>query len=524
VEKSAPSVGRIAVAIAFALSCFGLLLYLWIVFGGPVPLKSSSYRVTAYFPEAAQIAQESDVRIGGVSVGKVKEISLAPMDMRVNGQDTTEAVIEIDPKFAPISADARAMLRQKTLLGETYVELTAGTEPPEGTASEDAPALVSLGETTQAAGIDTSAMEAIPEGGTLGVGQTREATQIDEIFNALDEETRTSFQRWQASAAVAIKDRGLDFNDALGNLGPFLTDASDVVDILERQKVALKGVVRDTGTTFKALNSRNEEFAQMITGTRNTFEALASEEEALAETFEVLPTFQRESRATFERLDEFQRETTPFVELMIPVARDLSPTLGSVRRLAPNLRDFFVKFDELEKASERGLPALRRFLDGFAPAIDALDPFLSNLNPIIRYLEFQKETVADFLAGPAGGLSGVIDGLPGDPAPRHVLRVMTYLGQEALAIWPNRLATNRGNAYKGPDTLNDAASSEGGIFPQFDCKNTDYTPTERPQDEDVVTKDERTPGLAACWTQGDFPASPFGDFGDGRAPNVTQDP
>jgi phospholipid/cholesterol/gamma-HCH transport system substrate-binding protein len=520
VEKSAPSVGKIAAAVAFALSCFGLLLYLWIVFGGPVPLKSSSYRVTVYFPEAAQIAQESDVRIGGVSVGKVKEIGLAPMDMRVNDQDTTEAVIEIDPKFAPISADARAMLRQKTLLGETYVELTAGTEPAEGQTA----ALVSLGETTQAAGVDTSSIEAVPEGGSLGVGQTREATQIDEIFNALDEETRTSFQRWQASAAVAIRDRGLDFNDALGNLGPFLTDASDVVDILERQRVALKGVVRDTGTTFEALNARNEEFASMITGTRNTFQALAEEEAALAETFEILPTFQRESRATFERLDEFQRETTPFVELMIPVARDLSPTLASVRRLSPNLRDFFVKFDELEKVSMRGLPALRRFLDGVAPVIDSLDPFLSNLNPIIRFLEFQKETVADFLAGPAGGLSGVIDGLPGDPAPRHFLRVMTYLSTESLAVWPNRLSTNRGNAYKGPFTLNDEAASEGGIFPQFDCKNTDYTATSQPQDEDVVTKEERTASEAACWIEGDFPASKFGDFGDGRAPNVTQDP
>jgi phospholipid/cholesterol/gamma-HCH transport system substrate-binding protein len=167
---------------------------------------------------------------------------------------------------------------------------------------------------------------------------------------------------------------------------------------------------------------------------------------------------------------------------------------------------------------------LRRFLDGFAPVVDALDPFLSNLNPIVRFLEFQKETVADFLAGPAGGFSGVIEGLPGDPAPRHVLRVMTYLSTEALALWPNRLSTNRGNAYKGPFTINDADAAAGGIFPNFDCKNTDYTPTDRPQDEDIVTKDERTPSLAACWPQGTFPASKFGDFGDGRAPNVFQDP
>src|SRR5919106_4165714 len=128
-QKQAPSLGRILVAVGFALSCFGLILFLWIAFGGPIPLKPKSYQVTAYFPEATQLAQESDVRIAGVSVGKVKTIELAPEDQRVNGQDTTEATIEIEPQFAPINTDARAILRQKTLLGETYVELTSGTKP-----------------------------------------------------------------------------------------------------------------------------------------------------------------------------------------------------------------------------------------------------------------------------------------------------------------------------------------------------------------------------------------------------------
>ncbi len=97
---------------------------------GRCRFKAKSYQITAYFPEATQLAVESDVRIGGVSVGKVKEIGLAPAAERViNGNDTTEAVIEIEPQYAPISEDAQAILRQKTLLGETYVELTSGTEP-----------------------------------------------------------------------------------------------------------------------------------------------------------------------------------------------------------------------------------------------------------------------------------------------------------------------------------------------------------------------------------------------------------
>src|SRR5215216_1424588 len=203
-QKQAPSIGRILVAVGFTLSCFGLILFLWIAFGGPIPLKPESYRITAYFPEATQLAVESDVRIGGVSVGKVKSIGLAPEADRVNGQDTTEAELEIDPEFAPISSDAKAILRQKTLLGETYVELTSGTEP----GSDAAP--VSLGSAANVSDAEADGAESVEEGGTLGVGQTEEATQIDEIFNALDEETRRSFQNWQRNAAIAIDGRGLD--------------------------------------------------------------------------------------------------------------------------------------------------------------------------------------------------------------------------------------------------------------------------------------------------------------------------
>jgi phospholipid/cholesterol/gamma-HCH transport system substrate-binding protein len=527
-QKQAPSIGRILIAAGFTLSCFGLILFLWTAFGGPIPLKPESYRITAYFPEATQLAVESDVRIGGVSVGKVKQIDLAPPEDRVNGQDTTEAVIEIEPQFAPISTDARAILRQKTLLGETYVELTSGTKP-----SPDA-APVSLGSAASVTDAQSEDVKSIAEGGTLGISRTEDATQIDEIFNALDDQTRAAFQRWQQESAVAINGRGLDLNDAFGNLGPFLTDASDIVDVLDRQKEALKGLVRDTGTVFDALSARDDALAGAIQGSDNTFDALASEDQALHETFQILPTFQRETRATLTRLDQFQANTKPLIDNLIPVARDLSPTLASVRELSPNLRDLFVKLGGLETVAKTGLPAARTFLDGLRPVLDQLDPFLANLNPVLRYLEFQKATVVDFLMAPGVALSGKYLGEPGDPAPRHGLRQIGYVGQEALSIYPQRLATNRGNGYLPPGALNSYSSAKNGIFPNFDCKNTDYGPGSAPADEDQILPGQSVPDVnsgappsesfAPCYIQGDFPGPPGDDFGSGRFPGLFQDP
>ncbi len=513
-QKSAPSATKILIAAGFALSCFGLMLFLWVAFGGPVPLKSKSYRINAYFPEAVALALETDVRIAGVSVGKVKSIDLAPADLRLDGQDLTEAEIEIDPGFAPISSDARAILRQKTLLGETFVELTSGSKPTSQQANSEIP--VSLGAAANNSDAEVEGVEAIPEDGELGIGQTRNQTQIDEIFNALDEETRASFQRWQQNAAVAIQDRGLDLNDALGNLGPTLNDASDVLAILKRQKQSLKGLARDTGTVFEALTEQEQALAGVITNSNDVFDALASEEAALRETFQVFPTFERETRTTLDRLDEFQANASPLIDDLKPVADDVSPTLRSVRELAPDLeRLVTTDLRALINSSRRGLPDLSEFLDGLSPVLDSLDPFLANLNPVINYLEYQKTQISDFLVSPPVGLSGTLEPTPGQPSAKFSLRQLGYITAETLALYPERIPENRGNGYLRPFDLilADGKAGEEGAFPSFDCNNSGIRSEGDGKSPPVSTT------FAPCFLSENYPDR----FGGGRFGQVAPD-
>ncbi len=140
----APSPGRLAVIVLFALSCFGLLLYLWMTFGGAAPLGAKGYRVSVEFEEATQLAEQADVRISGVPVGKVVKIGEAP-------DGGIRAEIELRERYAPLPRDAKATLRQKTLLGETFVELTPG--------SRGGPM--------------------VPEGGTLPRGNVRATVELD---------------------------------------------------------------------------------------------------------------------------------------------------------------------------------------------------------------------------------------------------------------------------------------------------------------------------------------------------------
>ena len=475
-QKQAPSIGKVLVAIGFTLSCFGLLLFLWVTFGGPTPFKAQSYQFKAKFPEAVTLAKQADVRLGGVTVGKVQSLSLPPAG------NATEVVIEMDPKYGPVPVDTRAILRQKTLLGETFIELTGGT-----------------------------AEETVPDGGSLARSSTEDSTQIDEIFQALDEPTRDAFQRWMANSAISVKGRALDLNDSFGNLGPFTSDATAILRILRRQDDSLQGLIRDTGTVFEAISARDQALAGAIVNSNTAFGALASRDAALAETIQIFPTFNEETRLTLNRLAEFSVDTQPLVDNLQPVADDLSPTFKSVQRLAPDLRHLFIKLDPLIDASLRGLPAARKIFRGLRPVLAALDPFLANLNPVLRYLYAHRAHMTDWMTNPPAGLAGTVAPVPGQPSPRHSLRQVGYISSESLTIQPTRAETNRGNGYMPPFSLNSKASARNGIWPNFDCKNTG---------EGEIPYSEATPAKAPCFVMKGYPAK----FGGGRAPNLYADP
>jgi len=475
-QKHAPSAGKIMIAVGFALSCFAILLFLWVTFGGPTPFKAQSYRFTADFTEAVTLTKEADVRIGGVSVGKVKGLTLPPKG------NATRVTIELTPKFAPIRSDTRAILRQKTLLGETYIELTGGTA--------NAPPL--------------------PDGGHLKSAQVQDSTQIDEIFQALDPQTRKAFRSWMHNSAVAVKGRGPDLNNAFGNLGPFTTDATSVLRILNAQQSQLQGLIRDTGQVFDALSARDGALTGAITSSNTTFRAIASRDQALAQTIQIFPTFNEETRLTLNRLAKFAHDTEPLVRDLKPVADDLTPTFESLQRLSPNLKHLFINLGPLLDASRTGLPALRKTLAQLRPVLAALDPFLANFNPIVRYTNYYRSNVGDFLDNPPAGLAGTLAPVPGQPAPRHTLRQLSYLSSESLTVAPTRADTNRGNGYLQPYAINGYSAARGGIFPNFDCN-----PSGGPVPASAATTEK-----APCFVAPDFPSQ----FGGGRAPQVFADP
>jgi phospholipid/cholesterol/gamma-HCH transport system substrate-binding protein len=412
-QKAAPSAGRIALMVGFALSCFGLVLFLWLAFGGPVPLKPKGYRVSASFAQASQLSTEADVRISGVQVGKVKVIE---PDAKTGRSLVT---MELDAKYSPLPSDAKAILRQKTLLGETYVELTPGTR----------------------------GVPKIQEGGRLAEGNVSDTVELDEILRTFDPDTRVAFQQWMQTQAEAIAGHGRDVNDALGNLGPFAEDAAELVDVLNRQEPAVRRLISNTGVVFEALSERDGQLRDLIENSNRVFATTAQRDRELQETFVALPTFERESRETITRLTQFARDTDPLVTQLRPAARELSPTLQDLSALAPDLKAFFRDLGPLIDASAKGFPAAERVLQDLRPLLGQLDPALRQLNPVLDWVGLYKRELTAFFANTVATTQATTVSNKG---PLHYLRTQNPLNPENLAVYPKRLPTNRPNPYTQP--------------------------------------------------------------------------
>jgi phospholipid/cholesterol/gamma-HCH transport system substrate-binding protein len=427
-----PTLGQIAVAVAFAFSCFGLLLFLWTTFGGPVPLKPEGYRVQVPFDEATQLAVESDVRISNVSVGRVKSIDLANSGPN---RDLAVATIEIDSRYAPIPANTRAMLRQKTLLGETYVELTQG--------DRDGPKL--------------------EEGGTLPRAQVQPSVQLDEIFRTFDARTRAAFQTWMQQLAIATAGRGADLSAAIANLEPFAEDANRLLRVLDTQQGAVQQLVRNTGEVFGALSERRGQLQGLIRNSGVVFRTTAVRNRDLEATFRALPTFLTESRLTLNRLDSFSRNADPLIDQLHPAARALSADLKPIAKVAPDFRGFFTGLRKTEKRAVTGLPALQKLLNtDLPPLLNQLVPFTRQLNPMIAIIGRYQRDVTGLLGNATVATNAQISTEAGNLS--HYIRSSAPLYPEGLAMFgptaasQHRLAYSRSNPYPAPNSALDVIS------------------------------------------------------------------
>jgi len=415
--KQAPTLGRLATMIAFALSCFGLLLFMWMTFGGAIPLGPKGYRVSVDFGEATQLAEQADVRISGVPVGRVVRIG-------ESGSGGIRAELEVDSRYAPLPRDVRATLRQKTLLGETYVELTPGTK----------------------------ARGTIAEGGRIPIGQVQETVELDEVLRAFDAPTRRDLRTLLDGLARGTEGRGDELSDAIGSTPPFAEAAAGVLAVLSTEREAVATLVHDAGVTFGALGRRRAETRALIRNGERVLRTTAARDEELERTITILPTFLRELRGTLRVAQATSADAAPVLDALKPAAPLVAPVLRDTTALLPGLNGLLRDLDPALDAAREGLPAASRTVDSAREAMAILHTTARDLRPIVDFLGVYKREVMGGFINVAASTQDTFR-QPGAERALHYLRVLIPVSNEGRVDAPRRLPTNRHNAYLKPGGL-----------------------------------------------------------------------
>jgi phospholipid/cholesterol/gamma-HCH transport system substrate-binding protein len=427
----APKLGGLLAVIGFALSCMGLLIYMWSAFGGPIPLKPTGYQFTAYYPDATQLIPDTDVRMAGVDVGRVVSVD--------QQGELAKTVIEVDPENAPIPDDTRTILRRKTLLGEPFIQLIPGTPADQGGTM-------------------------LAENGELPVGQTGTSVDLDEALRAFDPETRNDLRLVLNQLAIGVRDQGSALNAALGNLRPTTQAGAGVFETLASQRRAVHTLVSDGGATLQALSERRGDLHELVAAGNSVLSTTAARNQELRETVELLPPTLKQLRPTLDLARDVGINAGPVLDALDPASRQLTPTVRQLHDVAPDLRDLFTDLGPALDAAPAGVPAFTNTLAAARPLTRELRPALQDAVPVIQWLTAYKREIPAWLTK-LGGATQSSSGADG----KHILRVVIPFNLEGFGLYANKpLGSNRHNPYAKPGYLDQIG---GPFLKAFDCEN-----------------------------------------------------
>ncbi len=429
----APKRSAVLAACAFALSCVGLMIFVWTQFGGKVPFQPQGYRVGASFKETGLLAPGADVRVSGVDIGKVTAVS--------NRGLRSFVTMEIQHEYAPIPVDTRAVLRQKTLLGEAYVELSPGN----GSAPK------------------------LRDGQTIPTSQVEDTQQLDQVLQTFDHRTQQNLQNFLTGTGIALAGRDQDLSNAFGNLDPATTELKAIVGALDQQRGDVRRLISNSATVLTTLGQHSGDLQSLISAGSQVLAATANRDAALTATVDHLPPFLAQLRTTLETLNHTLSLAAPSLAALRPAAPLLAPALSELITLSAPTIELLHQAPSLLDTADAALPAITRFAVAFRPAVDALLPAAREIAPVISIFGLYSRELVTGMANLAAANEAVAPASTPTGSANY-LRAVTMAGNESIFGQSVREPSNRDNTNFAPGEL--AYVARGGLL-SASCENTE---------------------------------------------------
>jgi phospholipid/cholesterol/gamma-HCH transport system substrate-binding protein len=280
--------------------------------------------------QAVTPGQGQTVRVSGVRIGDISDVFLR------DGKAVVR--LEIDEEYEGLVRENwTALLRPRTGLKDMFLELFPG----EG----DAPPA--------------------REEYTIPVHNTLPDVNPDEFLAALDVDTRDYLKLLLKGASEGLEGRAEDLRDVLKRFEPTHRDIARVSSVVAERRTELRRLIHNLNRLNQELGDADDDLAELVQASSQTFEAFADEQANLRATVQELPSALRQTTDTLGRVEAMARVLRPaadrlrppvralqrFNEASIPMAREITPLLRDdirpfvreaqpvVRQLRPAVRD-----------------------------------------------------------------------------------------------------------------------------------------------------------------------------------------
>jgi phospholipid/cholesterol/gamma-HCH transport system substrate-binding protein len=277
---------------AFALLCVSGLGFLAVSMGLEVPGLRQGWQLDVSFAAAEGLVPQSDVDVSGVRVGRVVRVA-------ADGQGGVLASMLID-RDVRLRQDVTASVRPKSLVGETFVELTR---------------------------IPGSTAPYALDGYRLPRRQTGNAVQIDDVLNGMDPETRAAFSSSLRELGVALDGRQGDVSASIPPLEQAAADLRPLARTADARQREIDRILSDLAVIMAALADEQDALGRVVDSGDTATSALARRDRDLAGTVE-------QADRLFASLEVAFAGTTPANRAAL---QEAPGTIGTGRQLLSRL-------------------------------------------------------------------------------------------------------------------------------------------------------------------------------------------
>jgi phospholipid/cholesterol/gamma-HCH transport system substrate-binding protein len=229
--RTAAVTGLIGLLVAAAIA--------WAAFNADsLPLIGGGTGYTAYFTEAAGLTPGNEVRVAGVTVGKVTGVSLAGDQVKVT----------FEVKNTWVGDESTAAIDIKTLLGSKYLALD-----PLGAAAQDPPVPIPVSRTTSPYDV------------------TEAFQQLGTVFQQIDSTT----------VAKALEDLSATFANTPPAVHEALTGLSSLSAAIASQDTEIVTLLRGTDQITGTLAGQDSEFQTLISDGNLLLAELRQQQQAI---------------------------------------------------------------------------------------------------------------------------------------------------------------------------------------------------------------------------------------------------